>query len=263
MPSTIHMEIESAVTPHSEYGRLDYDPVEDAFCCHVCGGWYHNLAQHARLCHGLLAAEYRQYAGLNRQTRLVTPSVRERLREVSAPLIERLRAEGKLKRWDEDPDKWARDKAAAVATIQQGMRAERNLRLRQTLHKPDVWEKMSQCRRERNLAGLDRASPEAIRRGLRRAAGEGTCANCGRTYERTTVHQTRCLECAREHAREYSRNHKRRTKYANPKPWHKLTVDGLWEVTCPRCEQSFITPSAKRKYCDSCREVVWREYDRN
>ena len=35
--------------PFGEVGRLEYDPVEDVLLCHVCGGRYRNLAQHARL----------------------------------------------------------------------------------------------------------------------------------------------------------------------------------------------------------------------
>jgi hypothetical protein len=42
-------------------------------------------------------------------TRVITPTMRERLRETSAPLIAQLRAEGKPRRWDEDAEKWQHD----------------------------------------------------------------------------------------------------------------------------------------------------------
>lgn len=71
---------------HGTYGRLDYDAVEDALLCHVCGRWVKNLAQHACLSHKLSAADYREL-------------------EVSMPVIARLRAEGKLRRWHEDREK--------------------------------------------------------------------------------------------------------------------------------------------------------------
>ena len=50
--------------------------------------------------------------------------MQERLRETSAPVIARLRAEGKLRRWDEDPEKCQRDKAAAVGVLHEGLRSE-------------------------------------------------------------------------------------------------------------------------------------------
>ena len=84
---------------HGAHGRLEYDAGADALLCRVCGGSCRNLAQHARRAHGLSADEYRELAGLNRGTRLVAPSIREKLRERAAPLIAQLRAEGKLRTW--------------------------------------------------------------------------------------------------------------------------------------------------------------------
>lgn len=99
------------------FGRLDYDALTDALHCHICGEWKRNLAQHARLAHRLTSDEYRALAGLNRTTKLVTPTMRARLREVGVPVIERLRIEGRLGRWDEDREKFRRDKAAEVDAI--------------------------------------------------------------------------------------------------------------------------------------------------
>lgn len=60
--------------PFGQPGKLHYDEIMDALLCHLCGGWYRNLAQHARLAHGLTAGEYCDLAGLSRQTRLVSPT---------------------------------------------------------------------------------------------------------------------------------------------------------------------------------------------
>ena len=98
-------------------GRLEYDPLEDRLLCHVCGGWFRNLAQHARLTHGWTVDDYRASAGLNRQTRLIAEGLRERLRQQTAPLIARLQAEGKLRNWGEDRQRWAEDKAKAAGLL--------------------------------------------------------------------------------------------------------------------------------------------------
>lgn len=68
-----------------------------------------DVAQHARLTHGLSAAEFRDLAGLNRTTRLVCHGKRTRLREIALPTIARLRAECK---------------ALATAVIEEGVRPE-------------------------------------------------------------------------------------------------------------------------------------------
>jgi hypothetical protein len=72
---------------HGTLGVLECDEFEDKLRCHLCGDWYRNLAQHVRLVHGLSAHEYREIAGLNRQTRLVSPGMRAHLREITAPFL--------------------------------------------------------------------------------------------------------------------------------------------------------------------------------
>lgn len=212
------------------YGRLDYDNIADRLLCHVCGGWYRNLAQHVRLTHGWTADDYREYAGLNRQTRLITPTMRARLREQSLPLIERLRAEGKLKRWNEDPEKWRRDKAAAVETIHQGLRSEASR------HRRDSWSEedrqaRSEVRRQRNLAGLDKATPEAIGEGLKRFY--------------------------REHPEAVDRDRLRRIAQGR-----QIGEKTAREAACPHCGQTFRAASHRDKYCPTCRPAVEREYQR-
>lgn len=152
-------------------GRLDYDADSDLLRCHVCGRRYRFLAQHARLAHGLTADDYRGLAGLNRQTRLMAAGMRARIRENTAPLIARLREEGKLKNWAEDRDKWARDKQAAVEVIREGLRTE-GRDARRASWDADRREQMRESRRSRNLAVQDRAAPERIAMGLRRYYAE-------------------------------------------------------------------------------------------
>ena len=55
---------------HGRYGMLDSDGTR--LMCHDCGGWYGQLATHARLVHGYAdAAQYRAAHGLALTTRLV------------------------------------------------------------------------------------------------------------------------------------------------------------------------------------------------
>lgn len=213
--------------PFGEVGRLEYDPVEDALLCHVCGGHYHNLAQHARLTHHLGASEYRKVAGLNRQTPLVTPTMRERLREVAIPLIARLRTEGKLRRWDEDPNRWRECKEAAVQAVREGLRAEGSQHRRESWD-PERRGERAEETRQRNLAGKLRATPEAIGEGLRRYYAE---------HPGAVAHE--------------------RLKRMAKMP--KATERTAREVVCPRCGQTFRAMSHREKYCPECRPLAARE----
>jgi hypothetical protein len=251
------------------FGRLDYDPLTDALCCHVCGQWKRNLAQHARLAHRLTSDEYRALAGLNRTTKLVTPTIRARLREVSVPLIERLRAEGRLRRWDEDREKFRRDKAAAVEAIRQGLRPEGRRRRIAAFTTAEERRVRAERRRQRNLAGLDRATPAAIAAGIRRAAGERTCERCGQRYEATGTRQRYCpacwIEAEREHGRESARRARLRRQLgeaAAPRRTPPPAKDTSREVVCPRCRQPFRAASHRDRYCPPCRPEVTREYQR-
>lgn len=77
---TSHRRAEVEATPNmprfGAFGRLDYDALTDALSCYVCARWKRNLAQHARLAYRLSADAYRALAGLNRSTKLVTPTMR-------------------------------------------------------------------------------------------------------------------------------------------------------------------------------------------
>lgn len=213
--------------PFGELGRLEYDPVADALLCHVCGGPYRNLAQHARLAHGLPADDYRKLAGLNRQTPLMTPTMRERLRAVVIPLIARLRKEGKLRRWDEDPERWRRCKDAAVQAIRGGLRAEGSNHRRESWDGERRGERAEETR-QRNLAGELRATPEAIGEGLRRYYAEHPEA----------VDRERLKRMAK---------------------MPKATERTAREAVCPRCGQAFRAMSHREKYCLPCRPLAARE----
>lgn len=73
-------------------GRLSYDPVEDKVQCHICGNWYKKLEAHVWPKHGLLADEYREEFGLNRNTPLASLGFREMKQEETIRLIK----EGKI-----------------------------------------------------------------------------------------------------------------------------------------------------------------------
>lgn len=256
--------------PHGVHGRLDYDEAADAILCYVCGGWYRNLAQHARRAHGLEAAAYRDLAGLNRGTRLVTPSIRERLRERAAPLIAGLRAEGKLRNWGEDPERLTRDKSAAVEALRGGLRAEGRGNRREAFTEERRRE-LSERRRERNLSGVDRASGEAIARGLREAAGPPRpCVRCGREYRPSAPRQLYCEVCRPEVERERGRASKRRARLraregeaAAPRRADPLARDRSRDAACGRCGRTFRAPSHRDRYCPDCRPLRVREYGRD
>ena len=249
-------------------GRLDYDALTDALCCHVCGEWKRNLAQHARLAHRLSADAYRALAGLNRTTKLVTPTMRARLRDVGVPVIERLRAEGRLRRWDEDREKFRRDKAAAVAAIRQGLRPEGRRRRSEAFTTAEERRARAERRRQRNLARLDRATPAAIAAGIRRAAGERACERCGQRYAATGIRQCYCpacrIEAERERGRESARRARLRRKFgeaAAPKRTPPAR-DTSREAVCHRCRRPFRAASHRDRYCPPCRPEVAREYQR-
>ena len=261
---------ESTEGLHGTYGRLEYDEETDALLCRVCGGGYRNLAQHARLAHGLSADAYRELAGLNRQTRLITPSLRDRLREAAAPTIARLRAEGCLRNWAEDPERWARDKAAAVEALRGGLRAEGKGN-RSGAFTTERRREQAARRRERNLSGEGRASGGAISRGLRAAAGgPRPCERCGREYQPTVPRQFYCEVCRPEVERERGRESKRRARLrseegeaAAPRRADPLARDQGRDVACGRCGGEFRAPSHRDRYCPACRPLREREYQRD
>jgi hypothetical protein len=224
------LEAFMATVSYGRRGHLEYDPDEDRLLCHLCGGWFRSLASHARRAHSLSANDYRELAGLNRQTHLLSPGMRSRLREVTAPTITRLRAEGALRNWGEDAERRQRDKQAAISAIREGLRAEGSEHRRQSWSEERRRER-AEFRRQRNLAGQDRATSEAISAGLKRYYAEHPEAI---DYERLRhmAHQPQISE---------------KTARA---------------VVCPRCQAEFTAPSHRDKYCPACRPALAREYDR-
>ncbi|MCL4371077.1 MAG: hypothetical protein M1401_03375 [Chloroflexi bacterium] len=215
-------------SPYGEVGRLERDE-DGRLLCHACGRYCHSLAQHARLAHGLEADDYREWAGLNRQTRLVSETMRERLRAATAPIIERLRAQGKLRNWGEDRQRWAEDKAEAVTAIEQGLRPEASQ------HRSEAFAgdpARAERRRQRNLAGLDKSTPEAISAGLRRYYAEHPEAV---DRERLRGQIPAAVQASLHRPR---------------------------EVVCPECGQAFTAESHRERYCPACRPAVQRRYDR-
>ena len=107
-----------------EPGVLRYDAVRQALECGLCGAWCRGFGQHVWLAHHVTAAAYRALAGLNRRTKLITPDLHATLRERALPHVAERRAEGKLKRFNEDPERLRRAKVAAAAAMADGVRAE-------------------------------------------------------------------------------------------------------------------------------------------
>ncbi len=179
-----------------ELGRLEHDPATDTLRCHFCGEGFRNLAQHARRFHGLSAADYRELAGLNRGTRLISQGVRENLREVTAPLYERLRAEGRMRRWDEDPALLAKSKAAAVAVTKRGLRPEGRQRRRENWEANEARKaKLSERTRRMNQERAQAKSPREIR--------EKRCALCQAVLPEAMHRFRYCPSCKPEAVRQW------------------------------------------------------------
>lgn len=62
---------------YGRYGILDQR--DGKLVCHECGETYSQLATHVFGAHGISAGQYREKHGLGRTTRLVAPSVRQKL----------------------------------------------------------------------------------------------------------------------------------------------------------------------------------------
>jgi hypothetical protein len=252
---------------HGTFGCLDVSVEDDRLLCCVCGHWFRNLAQHARIAHSLTADEYRAVAGLNRQTKLFSPGLRRRFSEITAPLIARLRAEGKLKRWDEDPERFRETKAAAVETLRQEGIAPEGRGRRRASWTDERRQSQGELTRRRNLSGDLRAPAGAISRGIRAAAGEGVCDLCGVVYQRTGTRQRYCPNCSaialRTQSRESAQRRRRRLAEgdaAAPRRTDPLAGTVAREATCARCGETFEARSHREKYCHPCREVRQREY---
>lgn len=257
--------------PAGADGRLEYDEGADALRCRVCGGWHRNLAQHARLAHGLSADAYRALAGLNRGTRLVSPGVSARLREATAPLIARLRAEGKLRNWGEDPERLARAKARAVEALREGLRPE-GRESRRASWTAEGRLSRGERTRERNRAGELGGAPGAIARGLARAAeaaGPRACGRCGEEHRPRVPTQKYCDGCRPEVERQRSRDAARRRRLREregegptPRRTDPLARDPSRDAACGRCGDAFRAASHRERYCPPCRPLRARELGR-
>lgn len=180
-------------------------------------------------------------------------------------MIERLRAEGRLRRWDEDRDKFRRDKAAAVEAIRQSLRPEGRRHRSETFTTAEERQARAEQRRQRNLAGLDRAAPAALAAGIRRAGDKRACERCGQRYAAAGTRQRYCpgcrIETERECGREYARRVRLRRKFgeaAAPRRTPLPTEDMSREAVCPLCRQPFRAASHRDKYCPPRRSEVAR-----
>jgi len=215
--------------PFGQLGRLACDPSEDRILCHFCGGWYRQLAQHARLTHGLTADAYREMAGLNRTTPLVSPGIQAHMREVGAPILAQARADGTTPTWDKHPELLQAAKAAAAETRRKGLRPEGSRHRKESWDEDRRRERAEQMR-ERNLAGKMQTTTEARSQAMKRYLAE----------------HTEAIDRARSQITQL----------------HQQEIDGhtARDVICPRCGQSFRAPSHRDKYCPPCRPFMANEY---
>lgn len=70
---------------YGELGELAFDG--ERVQCHICGEWWHGLATHALMGHGVTAQEYRAHFGLNMTTPLVGEWLQGVFREKLGPMI--------------------------------------------------------------------------------------------------------------------------------------------------------------------------------
>ena len=224
-----------------EKGRLDVDPADGRLRCHLCGETFKNLARHALGTHHLSADEYRTLTGLNRKTPLISERLREWTRQADIPVIDRLRAEGKMRRFDEDPEKAVRARALGRTTIKQGW-SPQTLRERRENWTEERRSARAELMRQRNLSGV--------------MTGKiATCARCGVPFRTTSSTNTYCQPCRPERDRERRQEFRRRTRGRD-------VVPGPRQVSCTRCGQPFMAQSPLAKYCSPCRPAADRESHR-
>lgn len=66
------------------YGKVEYDPMLDAFKCEECGEWFSGLSHHVAARHKMKILDYKRKWGLNKNTPLVSFYERTLCRERNA-----------------------------------------------------------------------------------------------------------------------------------------------------------------------------------
>ena len=224
-----------------EAGLLEADPSDGRLRCHLCGKSFKNLARHVLGTHRLSADEYRLAAGLNRGTRLLSEGLREWLRQADKPLIERMRAEGKMRRFNEDPEKHASALALARAASEDGLSPEARR------HRREGWTEERRATRA-NLTRQQNLSRAEEGRDI-------ICSRCGASFKANNTTGWYCQPCREEHYREYDREFHQRTRGRD-------VVPGPRQVSCARCGHAFTAKSPLAKYCSPCRPAADRERHR-
>ena len=72
---------------YGELGVLAVEPDGDRVQCHACGKWFRFLATHVWQRHVLTADEYRAIFGLKTTTGLMSPNLKQKRRELTAPIL--------------------------------------------------------------------------------------------------------------------------------------------------------------------------------
>jgi hypothetical protein len=63
------------------YGKVDYDPLMDAFRCEICGKWFKGLGYHISKKHQMTVDEYKEHFGIERSASLLSKEYKEKKRK--------------------------------------------------------------------------------------------------------------------------------------------------------------------------------------
>ena len=233
------MEEDEQIILLYEAGRLEVDPVDGKLRCHICGRYYKGLNSHIVRRHHLPADEYRLITGLNRSTPLVCASTSELIRQAAIPHFERMRAEGKIAHFGEDPERLAR-----VLELSRAALRERGLSLEARRH-----------HRERTPPEQCSAAVEWLRQQSSSTVRSFTCERCGTVFEAGWRARRYCQGCQKEHERSLRQESRKRARtYRAPHVARQLS--------CARCGNAFPADSSSAKFCPACRPEANKERNR-
>ncbi len=63
------------------YGKIEYDPIRDAYLCEICHKWYRGLGYHIWQVHSMSTDKYKEMFGLEKKKSLIVESIAKQRRE--------------------------------------------------------------------------------------------------------------------------------------------------------------------------------------
>ena len=57
------------------YGKVEYDPIRNAYLCEICRKWYPGLGYHIKQVHGIPIAKYKEMFGLEKKKSLIIKEI--------------------------------------------------------------------------------------------------------------------------------------------------------------------------------------------